>query len=117
MTKPATLSDKFDLSTDRVLLTGAQAAVRLMLTQHERDRRAGLNTAGYVSGYRGSPIAGLESQFKRAAREIAAANILIQPAINEELAATAIWGAQQAELRGEGKFDGVFGLCTARGRA
>ena len=115
MTKPATLSDKFDLSTDRVLLTGAQAAVRLMLTQHERDRRAGLNTAGYVSGYRGSPIAGLESQFKRAAREIAAANILIQPAINEELAATAIWGAQQAELRGEGKFDGVFGLWYGKG--
>ena len=115
MTKTATLADKFDLSIERVLLTGAQAAVRMMLTQHERDGQAGLKTAGYVSGYRGSPIAGLESQFKRAAREIAAANIRIQPAINEELAATAIWGAQQAELRGEGKYDGVFGLWYGKG--
>ena len=115
MSKPATLADKFDLSIERVLLTGGQAAVRLMLTQHERDRRAGLNTAGYVSGYRGSPIAGLEGQMKRAARQAAAANIVFQPAINEELAATMLWGSQQAELRGDGKYDGVFGLWYGKG--
>ena len=109
------LSEKFDLSVDSVLLTGAQAAVRLLLMQHERDRRAGRNTAGYATGYRGSPIAGIETQFRRAAAEMARANILFQPAINEELAADALWGAQQAELRGEGRYDGVFGLWYGKG--
>ena len=111
----ASLADKFDLRVDTVLLTGAQAATRLLLMQHQRDRNAGLNTGGYVSGYRGSPIAGLESQMKRAALELERAHIVFQPAINEELAANAIWGAQQAELRGEGKFDGVFGLWYGKG--
>jgi indolepyruvate ferredoxin oxidoreductase len=111
----ASLSDKFDLSKELVLLTGAQAAVRLTLMQHERDRRAGLNTAGYVSGYRGSPIATLEGQFIRAKKEIAARNVLFRPGINEDLAATALWGTQQAELRGEGKYDGVFGLWYGKG--
>ncbi len=111
----ASLSDKFDLTKELVLLTGAQASVRLMLMQHERDKRAGLNTAGYVSGYRGSPIATLEAQFQRAKKEIAARNVLFKPGINEDLAATAIWGTQQAELRGEGKYDGVFGLWYGKG--
>ena len=114
-TSAPSLADKFDLAVDRVLLNGAQAAVRLMLMQRERDRLTGMNTAGYVTGYRGSPIAGLETQFKRGARETAAANIVFQPAINEELAADALWGAQQAELRGEGKYDGVFGLWYGKG--
>ncbi len=111
----ASLSDKFDLTKELVLLTGAQASVRLMLMQHERDKRAGLNTAGYVSGYRGSPIATLEAQFQRAKKEIAARNVVFKPGINEDLAATAIWGTQQAELRGEGKYDGVFGLWYGKG--
>ena len=111
----ASLSDKFDLTKEHVLLTGAQASVRLMLMQHERDKRAGLDTAGYVTGYRGSPIATLEAQFSRAKREIAAHNILFRPGINEDLAATAVWGTQQAELRGEGKYDGVFGLWYGKG--
>jgi len=115
MSKPVTLADKFDLAVTRVLLTGSQAAVRLMLMQHERDKRSGLNTAGYVTGYRGSPIAGLEGQLKRAAKETAAANIVFQSGLNEELAATALWGSQQAELRGEGKYDGVFGLWYGKG--
>jgi len=110
-----TLADKFDLSIDRVLLTGAQAALRLLLMQQERDRRAGLNTAGYLSGYRGSPVANFDSQVTRAAAELAAANVVFQPAINEELAATALWGAQQAELRGEGKYHGVFGMWYGKG--
>ncbi len=114
-TSAPSLADKFDLAVDRVLLTGAQAAVRLLLMQHERDRLAGLNTAGYATGYRGSPIAGLDGQMKRADSQLAARNIVFQPAINEELAADALWGAQQAELRGEGKHDGVFGLWYGKG--
>src|SRR3974390_3242242 len=83
--------------------------------QKERDRRSGLNTAGYVTGYRGSPLGGLDQQFMRAARQIAAADIKFQPGINEDLAATALWGSQQAELRGGGKFDGVFGMWYGKG--
>ena len=83
--------------------------------QKERDRRAGLNTAGYLTGYRGSPLGGLDQQFIRAGRQLAAADVKFQPGINEELAATALWGTQQAELRGEGKFDGVFGPLVRQG--
>ena len=113
--RPVSLDDKYDLTQSHVLVTGYQALIRACLMQHERDRRAGLNTAGYVTGYRGSPLGGLDQQFMRAARQIAAANIKFQPGINEELAATALWGSQQAELRGEGKFDGVFGMWYGKG--
>ncbi|HEX3163328.1 MAG TPA: indolepyruvate ferredoxin oxidoreductase family protein [Pseudolabrys sp.] len=113
--RPVSLDDKYDLTQSHVLVTGYQALIRACLMQHERDRRAGLNTAGYVTGYRGSPLGGLDQQFMRAARQIAAANIKFQPGINEELAATALWGSQQTELRGEGKFDGVFGMWYGKG--
>jgi indolepyruvate ferredoxin oxidoreductase len=113
--RPVNLDDKYDLNQSHVLVTGYQALIRACLMQKERDRRAGLNTAGYVTGYRGSPLGGLDQQFMRAARQIAAANIKFQPGINEELAATALWGSQQAELRGEGKFDGVFGMWYGKG--
>ncbi|HVV60467.1 MAG TPA: indolepyruvate ferredoxin oxidoreductase family protein [Pseudolabrys sp.] len=113
--RSVSLDDKYDLGQDRVLVTGYQALVRACLMQKERDRRAGLNTAGYLTGYRGSPLGGLDQQFMRAARHLAAADIKFQPGINEELAATALWGTQQAELRGEGKFDGVFGLWYGKG--
>ena len=109
------LTDKFDLSKPEQLLNGMQAIVRLVLMQKARDRAAGSNTAGYVTGYRGSPIATLESAFARAGKRIAEADIVFQPAINEELAATAVWGAQQAELRGEGRFDGVFAVWYGKG--
>ncbi len=110
-----TLDDKFDLDQQHQLLTGTQAIVRLMLMQKVRDRQAGLQTAGYVTGYRGSPIAGLEVAFQRAAGLIAQNDIVFQPGLNEDLAATALWGCQQAELRGEGKYDGVFGLWYGKG--
>ncbi|MGB7260189.1 MAG: indolepyruvate ferredoxin oxidoreductase family protein, partial [Pseudolabrys sp.] len=113
--RSVSLDDKYDLGQDRVLVTGYQALIRACLTQKERDRRAGLNTAGYLTGYRGSPLGGLDQQFMRAARQLVAADIQFQPGINEELAATALWGSQQAELRGEGKFDGVFGLWYGKG--
>jgi indolepyruvate ferredoxin oxidoreductase len=115
MTDAITLDDKYDLAKSRVLLTGTQALVRLALMQKARDAADGLNTAGYVTGYRGSPLGGLDQQFMRAARVLEPANILFQPAINEDLAATALWGAQQAEMRGEGAYDGVFGMWYGKG--
>jgi indolepyruvate ferredoxin oxidoreductase len=111
----ASLDSKFDLNDHYQILTGTQAVVRLLLMQKERDRRAGLNTAGYVSGYRGSPIAGLEGALQRVGRLLDDNDIVFQQGLNEDLAATAIWGAQQAELRGEGKYDGVFGLWYGKG--
>jgi indolepyruvate ferredoxin oxidoreductase len=113
--RPVTLDDKYDLSKDRIFVTGFQALVRLTLMQKERDRRAGLNTAGYVTGYRGSPLGGLDQQFQRAQQILRPNDIVFQAGINEELAATAMWGTQQAELRGEGKYDGVFGMWYGKG--
>src|SRR6266508_3176988 len=110
-----TLDDKYDLEKSRIFVTGYQALVRLALMQKERDRRAGLNTAGYVTGYRGSPLGGLDQQFMRAARQLVASDIRFQAGINEDLAATAVWGTQQAELRGEGRFDGVFSIWYGKG--
>src|SRR6186713_471015 len=111
-----TLDDKYDLEKSRIFVTGYQALVRLTLMQKERDRRAGLNTAGYVTGYRGSPLGGLDYQFQRAAaKHLIPNDVLFQPAINEDLGATALWGSQQAELRGEGKYDGVFGMWYGKG--
>src|SRR5215208_5962921 len=113
--RDVTLDDKYDLGKSRIFVTGFQALVRLCLMQKELDRRTGLNTAGYVTGYRGSPLGGLDQQFLRAARQLEVADIRFQAGINEDLAATALWGSQQAELRGEGKYDGVFGLWYGKG--
>lgn len=110
-----TLHDKYDLSKEAVLLNGSQALVRLMLMQQARDEADGLDTAGYVSGYRGSPLGAVDTQMTRAKADLEAANILFHPGLNEDLAATAIWGTQQAELRGEGKHDGVFALWYGKG--
>ncbi len=109
------LADRFDLTKTPVLLNGAQAVARLLLAQKERDRRAGLNTAGFVTGYRGSPVGGLDLQFARLTDAFRANDIHFEPGLNEELAATAVWGAQQAEMRGEGRFDGVFSLWYGKG--
>ncbi|RKT34512.1 indolepyruvate ferredoxin oxidoreductase [Roseovarius halotolerans] len=116
MSKPeVSLSDRYDLSKSPVLLNGTQALVRLMLMQSARDRAAGLNTAGYVTGYRGSPLGAVDMQMMRAQKSLSEAGILFQPGLNEDLAATALWGTQQAELRGEGTHDGVFGLWYGKG--
>jgi indolepyruvate ferredoxin oxidoreductase len=109
------LADRFDLTKTSVLLTGAQAVARLLIAQKERDKLAGFDTAGFVSGYRGSPVGGLDLQFVRLKELFKANDIHFEPGLNEELAATALWGAQQAEMRGEGKFDGVFGLWYGKG--
>src|SRR3954447_16711420 len=109
------LDDKFDLTKSRIFATGYQALVRLTLMQKELDRRAGLNTAGFVTGYRGSPLGGLDLQFMRAKKWLDQYDVKFQSGLNEDLAATAIWGSQQAELRGEGKYDGVFGMWYGKG--
>ena len=109
------LNDRFDLTKRHVLLNGTQALVRLMLAQAARDKAAGLNTAGLVTGYRGSPLGGVDLQMMKSKKLLEPANVLFQPGLNEDLAATAIWGSQQAELRGEGKYDGVFALWYGKG--
>ncbi|BCH22948.1 indolepyruvate ferredoxin oxidoreductase family protein [Mesorhizobium sp. L-8-3] len=109
------LDDKFDLSKERIFLSGAQAVIRMLLMQRERDRRAGLGTAGFVSGYRGSPLGGLDLQLWKARKQLAQSSIVFQPGLNEELAATACWGTQQTELLGEGKHDGVFSVWYGKG--
>jgi indolepyruvate ferredoxin oxidoreductase len=113
--RSTSLDDKYDLSKRRIFVSGPQAIVRLLLMQKELDRRNGLNTAGFVSGYRGSPLGNLDLAFLRAKRPLDEAGVLFQPGLNEDLAATAIWGAQQAEMRGEGRFDGVFSLWYGKG--
>ena len=114
-TQKVSLNDRFDLEKSPVLLNGTQALVRLMMMQGARDRAAGLNTAGYVTGYRGSPLGAVDLQMSRAEKLLAEYNVTFQPGLNEDLAATALWGSQQAELRGEGKYDGVFGLWYGKG--
>jgi indolepyruvate ferredoxin oxidoreductase len=109
------LGDKYDLTKNRVYVTGPQAMVRLMLVQKALDERAGLNTAGYITGYRGSPVGGVDQAFQRAADQLVPRNIKFHAGLNEDLAATALWGTQQAEARGEGAYDGVFGAFYAKG--
>ncbi len=109
------LNDRFDLDKSPVLLNGTQALVRMMMMQAARDKAAGLNTAGYVTGYRGSPLGAVDLQMIKAEKALADYNVKFQAGLNEDLAATALWGAQQAELRGEGKYDGVFGLWYGKG--
>src|ERR1044072_622343 len=95
--KRVSLDDRYDLNETRVFCSGTQALIRLCLMQHERDKRNGLNTAGYVSGYRGSPVGGLDIQFGRAKNYLAPKNMIFQSGLNEDLAGTAIWGTPRAE--------------------
>jgi len=106
-----TLDDKFLLTEGRVFITGVQALLRVLIDQHRLDQAAGLHTAGFVSGYRGSPLGGLDQQAGRAKKFLAAADIVFKEGVNEDLAATAVWGSQQANLFPDSaKFDGVFGM-------
>src|SRR3979409_742152 len=94
----ASLDDKYRLERGRVFMTGTQALIRLVMLQRERDLRAGLNTAGFISGYRGSPLGGLDQALWRAQQHLASHHIKFQPGVNEDLAATAVWGTQKAHL-------------------
>ena len=110
-----TLNDKYILKEGVRFLTGSQALVRLSLAQKRRDIKKGINTAGYISGYRGSPLGGFDQQILKNIEYLNENNIFFQPGINEELAATSLWGTQQSNLYGEGKYDGVFGIWYGKG--
>jgi indolepyruvate ferredoxin oxidoreductase len=110
-----TLDDKYTLGEGRIFVTGIQALVRLPLVQRQRDLAAGLNTAGFVTGYRGSPLGTYDQQLERAKHHLDAHHIVHQPAVNEDLAATACSGTQQVGLEGESRYDGVFAIWYAKG--
>jgi len=115
MLAKVSLDDKYTLDKGRVFLTGTQALIRLLLLQRERDQRAGLNTAGFVSGYRGSPLGGLDQALWRAQKHLASHHVKFQPGVNEDLAATSIWGSQQLNMFPGAKYDGVYGMWYGKG--
>ncbi|HZY16666.1 MAG TPA: indolepyruvate ferredoxin oxidoreductase family protein, partial [Ramlibacter sp.] len=112
-----TLDDKYSLDEGRAFMSGVQALVKLPMLQRQRDALAGKNTAGFVSGYRGSPLGGYDQALWKAKDYLQAQNIVFQPGVNEELAATALWGTQQLGFAppGSNKFDGVFGIWYGKG--
>ncbi len=112
---PYALSDRYTKTEGRVFLTGTQALVRIVLDQARRDRVAGLNTAGFVSGYRGSPLGGVDLELWRSKDLLDAAGVTFLPAVNEDLAATAILGSQQVETNPDRQVEGVFGLWYGKG--
>ncbi|MBP6018925.1 MAG: indolepyruvate ferredoxin oxidoreductase family protein [Burkholderiaceae bacterium] len=113
--KVVQLDDKYTLKKGRVFITGTQALVRLPMTQHLRDAQTGKSTAGYITGYRGSPLGALDDQLGKAKKFLTEHNVVFQPGVNEDLAATAVWGSQQAEASGEGQYDGVFSIWYGKG--
>jgi indolepyruvate ferredoxin oxidoreductase len=110
-----TLDDKYALESGRVFITGTQALVRLPMMQRQRDRAAGLDTACFVTGYRGSPLGGVDQAMWRAKKFLKNNQIHFQPGVNEDLAATAVWGSQQANLFGDNRHDGVFAMWYGKG--
>ncbi|MDI1344133.1 MAG: indolepyruvate ferredoxin oxidoreductase family protein [Pseudolabrys sp.] len=104
------IDDKYTATSGRVYLTGTQALVRLPISQHMRDTAAGLNTAGFISGYRGSPLGVYDQELWRAKKHLGGHNVHFQPGLNEEMAATAVFGSQQSAIFGKPKYDGVFGI-------
>jgi len=110
-----TLEDKYTRKEGRIYLSGVQALVRLPLMQQMRDRAAGLNTAGFISGYRGSPLGGFDLELWKAKKHLKSSNIEFQPGLNEDLGATMVWGTQQANLFPGAKYDGVFAMWYGKG--
>ncbi len=112
----ATLDDKYALDRGRAFMSGVQALVRLPMLQRQRDLAAGLNTAGFISGYRGSPLGTYDQSLWAAKKHLEKQHIVFQPGVNEELAATAVWGTQQLDLYPDSKkYDGVFGIWYGKG--
>src|SRR5690606_6826225 len=109
------LDDKYTVEEGRIFLTGTQALVRLPLMQRRADFAAGLNTAGFISGYRGSPLGGFDQQLWQARKHLEEHHIVFRPGVNEDLAATSLWGTQQVGLHGDAKYDGVFGIWYGKG--
>ena len=110
-----TLEHKYTRAQGRIYLSGVQALVRLPLMQQMRDRAAGVNTAGFISGYRGSPLGGFDLELWKAKKHLAASNIEFTPGLNEDLGATMVWGTQQANLFPGAKYDGVFAMWYGKG--
>ncbi len=109
------LDDKYTATSGSIFLSGIQALVRLPMMQRERDLAAGLNTAGFISGYRGSPLGGLDENLWKAKGHLEAHHVQFVPGVNEDLAATAVWGSQQVDLIGPAKYDGVFAMWYGKG--
>ncbi len=109
------LDDKYALDTARAYMTGIEALVRLPMLQHQRDEQAGLNTAGFISGYRGSPLGAVDQALWQARKHLDKHNIHFQPGVNEDLAATAVWGSQQVNLFPGAQYDGVFSMWYGKG--
>ncbi len=115
MQEAITLQDKWEKTSGRVYITGSQALARLPMLQAERDRAAGLNTAGFISGYRGSPLGNFDKTLWQIRDYLKEHNITFQPGVNEDLGATAVWGSQQVNIFEGAKYDGVFGLWYGKG--
>lgn len=109
------LDDKYALDQTRAYMTGIEALVRLPMLQHQRDAAKGLHTAGFVSGYRGSPLGGVDQAMWKAKPHLERHHVHFEPGINEDLAATAVWGSQQTQLYPGARYDGVFGLWYGKG--
>ena len=109
------LDDKYTATSGAIFLSGIQALVRLPMMQRLRDQAAGLNTAGFISGYRGSPLGGLDENLWKAKKQLEAHHVQFVPGVNEDLAATAVWGSQQVDLIGPAKYDGVFAMWYGKG--
>ncbi|MFO1269450.1 MAG: hypothetical protein U1F67_23480 [Rubrivivax sp.] len=109
------LDDRWRVETGPVFLTGVQALARLPMLQRELDRAAGLNTSGFVTGYRGSPLATLDATLHEVREHLAAHDVRFVPAVNEDLGATSVWGTQQLPLFGPAKRDGIFALWYGKG--
>jgi indolepyruvate ferredoxin oxidoreductase len=105
-----TLDDKYSREQGRIYLSGVQALVRLPLMQQMRDRAAQVNSAGFISGYRGSPLGGFDLELWKAKKHLADSNIVFTPGLNEDLGATMVWGTQQTNLFKGAKYDGVFSM-------
>ncbi|MGH6610030.1 MAG: indolepyruvate ferredoxin oxidoreductase family protein, partial [Burkholderiaceae bacterium] len=110
-----TLDDKWTLDRGRVYMSGTQALIRLMMLQHQRDQLAGLNTAGFLTGYRGSPLGGVDQTAVKTKKHLERHNIRFQPGLNEDLAATTVWGTQQVNMYEGAKYDGVFSMWYGKG--
>ena len=109
------LLDKYSKRDGSIFISGVQSLVRMPLVQKDRDISNNLNTAGFISGYKGSPLAGYDLELSRAQNFLDEKSIFHQPGLNEEIAATSVWGSQQGEFLSRGKFDGVFGIWYGKG--
>ncbi len=112
---PVSLDDRWSLAGEPVLMTGVQALVRLPLLQRQIDEAAGHDTAGYVSGYRGSPLGTYDKELANQAARLREAGVVVRPGLNEDLAATAVWGTQQVGLVPGARHAGVFGIWYGKG--